>query len=90
MATKKTAKAPTATKRPQKKNSPDIKSTTGRNMGRCGKAARIQLMATASGDPSWTNDAEAAVKYEQIYTPHRMESMWEYFVRRAKKFRKSS
>ena len=54
------------------------------------KAARIQLMATASGDPSWTNDEEAAVKYEQIYTPHRLESMWEYFVRRAKKFRKSS
>ena len=54
------------------------------------KAARIQLMATASGDPSWTSDAEAAVKYEQIYTPHRLDSMWEYFVRRAKKFRKSS
>ena len=54
------------------------------------KAARIQLMATASGDPSWTSDEEAAVKYEQIYTPHRLESMWEYFVRRAKKFRKSS
>jgi L-fuculose-phosphate aldolase len=54
------------------------------------KAARIQLMATASGDPSWTSDEEAAVKYEQIYTPHRLESMWQYFVRRAKKFRKSS
>ena len=53
------------------------------------KAARIQLMATASGDPSWTNDEEAAVKYEQIYTPHRLESMWDYFVRRAKKFRAS-
>jgi hypothetical protein len=47
-------------------------------------------MATASGDPSWTSDEEAAIKYEQIYTPHRLESMWEYFVRRAKKFRKSS
>jgi len=47
-------------------------------------------MATASGDPSWTSDAEAAVKYEQIYTPHRLDSMWEYFVRRAKKVRKSS
>ena len=54
------------------------------------KAARIQLMATASGDPSWTSDAEAAIKYEQIYTPHRLESMWDYFVRRAKKLRKSS
>jgi L-fuculose-phosphate aldolase len=54
------------------------------------KAARIQLMATASGDPSWTSDEEAAEKYEQIYTPHRLDSMWEYFVRRAKKVRKSS
>jgi L-fuculose-phosphate aldolase len=54
------------------------------------KAARIQLMATASGDPSWTSDEEAAVKYEQIYTPHRLESMWDYFVRRAKKLRKLS
>ena len=53
------------------------------------KAARIQLMATASGDPSWTSDEESVVKYEQIYTPHRLGSMWDYFVRRAKKFRKS-
>jgi L-fuculose-phosphate aldolase len=52
------------------------------------KAARIQLIATASGDPSWTSDEEAAVKYEQIYTPHRLASMWDYFVRRAKKLRK--
>jgi len=54
------------------------------------KAARIQLMATASGDPSWTSDEEAAVKYEQIYTPHRLDSMWEYFVRRIKAIRKSN
>lgn len=54
------------------------------------KAARIQLLATASGDPSWTSDEESVVKYEQIYTPHRLGSMWDYFVRRAKKFRKSS
>ena len=54
------------------------------------KAARIQLMATASGDPSWTSDEEAVLKYEQIYTPHRLDTMWDYFVRRAKKFRKSS
>ncbi len=52
------------------------------------KAARIQLLATASGDPSWTSDEESVVKYEQIYTPHRLGSMWDYFVRRAKKFRK--
>src|SRR4051812_45143540 len=54
------------------------------------KAARIQLLATASGEPSWTSDEESAVKYEQIYTPHRLESMWEYFVRRADKLRKTS
>jgi ribulose-5-phosphate 4-epimerase/fuculose-1-phosphate aldolase len=53
------------------------------------KAARIQLLATASGEPSWTHDEEAKIKYEQIYTPHRLGSMWEYFVRRAKKSRNS-
>ena len=52
------------------------------------KAARIQLLATASGDPSWTSDDEAVIKYEQIYTPHRLGSMWDYFVRRVKKLRK--
>jgi hypothetical protein len=46
-------------------------------------------MATASGEPSWTSDEEAKVKYEQIYTPHRLGSMWDYFVRRAKKLRKA-
>jgi len=54
------------------------------------KAARIQLIATASGVPSWTSDEEAAVKYEQIYTAHRLGSMWEYFVRRVKALRKST
>lgn len=49
------------------------------------KAARIQLLATASGEPSWTSDEEAKVKFEQIYTPERLESMWDYFVRRAKR-----
>jgi ribulose-5-phosphate 4-epimerase/fuculose-1-phosphate aldolase len=52
------------------------------------KAARIQLLATASGEPSWTSDEETKIKYEQIYTPHRMGTMWEYFVRRARKRRK--
>jgi L-fuculose-phosphate aldolase len=52
------------------------------------KAARIQLLAMASGDPSWTSDEESLVKYEQIYTPLRLGSMWDYFVRRVKKFRK--
>jgi len=54
------------------------------------KAARIQLLAMSAGDPTWTSDEESALKYEQIYTPHRLGSMWDYFVRRAKKFRKSS
>jgi L-fuculose-phosphate aldolase len=52
------------------------------------KACRIQLLATASGEPSWTSAAEAPIKFEQIYTPHRLGSMWDYFVRRARKFRK--
>jgi len=52
------------------------------------KACRIQLLATASGEPSWTSDEEAALKYEQIYPPFRLKSMWEYFVRRAHKARK--
>ena len=51
------------------------------------KACRIQLLATASGEPSWTSDDEAPIKFEQIYTPHRLGSMWDYFVRRAKKSR---
>ena len=54
------------------------------------RAARIQLLATASGEPSCTSDEEAKVKFEQIYTPHRLGSMWDYFVRRAKKTRKHS
>ncbi|HWO41643.1 MAG TPA: class II aldolase/adducin family protein [Candidatus Eisenbacteria bacterium] len=54
------------------------------------KAARIQLLATASGEPSWTSDEEAAIKYEQIYTPQRLDSMWRYFVRRAEKMRKTN
>ena len=48
------------------------------------KACRIQLLATASGEPSWTSDDEAPIKFEQIYTPHRLGSMWNYFVRRAR------
>ena len=54
------------------------------------KAARIQLLATASGEPSWTSDEEAKAKFEQIYTPHRLGSMWDYFVRRARKERRRS
>jgi L-fuculose-phosphate aldolase len=49
------------------------------------KAARIQLLAMASGDPTWSSDEDAKLKYEQIYTPHRLGTMWNYFVRRAKK-----
>lgn len=51
------------------------------------KAARIQLLASASGEPTWSNDDEAKLKFEQIYTAHRLDSMWNYFVRRAKKAR---
>ena len=54
------------------------------------KACRIQLLASASGEPSWTSDEEAEIKYEQIYTPHRLRTMWEYFVRRARKARRGS
>ncbi len=54
------------------------------------KAAFIQLLATASGDPSWTSDEEAKIKFEQIYTPHRLGFMWDYFVRRAKKARRGA
>jgi L-fuculose-phosphate aldolase len=49
------------------------------------KAARIQILAMSAGDPSWSSDEEATLKFEQIYTPHRLGSMWQYFVRRAKK-----
>ena len=48
------------------------------------KACRIQLLATSSGEPSWTSDDEAPIEFEQIYTPHRLGSMWNYFVRRAR------
>ncbi|MDP6558568.1 MAG: class II aldolase/adducin family protein [Candidatus Binatia bacterium] len=49
------------------------------------KAARIQLLATASGEPSWSSDEEARTKYDQVYTAHRLGTMWDYFVRRAKR-----
>lgn len=49
------------------------------------KACRIQLLAAAAGDPAWSSDDEAREKYDQIYTPHRLGSMWDYFVRRAKR-----
>jgi L-fuculose-phosphate aldolase len=48
------------------------------------KAARIQLLANASGQPSWTSEEEARKKFAQVYPPHRLDSMWNYFVRRAK------
>jgi L-fuculose-phosphate aldolase len=49
------------------------------------KAARIQMLAMASGDISWSSDEESKLKYEQVYTPHRLGTMWDYFVRRAKR-----
>lgn len=52
------------------------------------KAARIQLLAAASGEPSWSSDEEAKLKFEQVYTAHRLSTMWDYFVRRARKARR--
>lgn len=52
------------------------------------KAARIQLLAAASGEPSWSSAEEAKLKFEQIYNPQRMGSMWDYFVRLARKARR--
>jgi L-fuculose-phosphate aldolase len=49
------------------------------------KAARIQLSAMAAGEPTWSSDEEAKIKYEQIYIPDRLTAMWDYFVRRAKR-----
>ena len=49
------------------------------------KAARIQLSAMAAGEATWSSDAEAKLKFEQIYHPQRLTAMWDYFVRRAKR-----
>ena len=49
------------------------------------KAARIQLSAMAAGEPTWSSDADAKLKFEQIYHPQRLAAMWDYFVRRAKR-----
>ena len=49
------------------------------------KAARIQLAAMAAGEPTWSSDADAKLKFEQIYHPQRLAAMWDYFVRRAKR-----
>lgn len=49
------------------------------------KAARIQLAAMAAGEPTWSSDADAKLKFAQIYHPQRLTAMWDYFVRRAKR-----
>ncbi len=49
------------------------------------RAARIQLSAMAAGEPTWSSDAEAKLKFEQIYHPQRLTAMWDYFVRRSKR-----
>jgi L-fuculose-phosphate aldolase len=49
------------------------------------KAARIQLLAMAAGEPTWSSGEEARIKFDQVYPPHRLESMWDYFVRRAQR-----
>jgi hypothetical protein len=43
------------------------------------------MLAMASGDISWSSDEESKLKYEQVYTSHRLGTMWDYFVRRAKR-----
>ncbi len=49
------------------------------------RAARIQLSAMAAGEPTWSSDSDAKLKFEQIYHPQRLTAMWDYFVRRAKR-----
>ncbi len=49
------------------------------------KAARIQLTAMAAGELTWSSDADAKLKFEQIYHSQRLTAMWDYFVRRAKR-----
>jgi L-fuculose-phosphate aldolase len=49
------------------------------------KAARVQLLAMAAGQPTWTDEDEARIKFDQVYPAHRLESMWDYFVRRVKR-----
>ena len=51
------------------------------------KAAKVQLLASASGEPSWSSDEEARLKIQQMYTPQRLTTLWAYFVRLAQKAR---
>ncbi len=51
------------------------------------KASRIQLLAMASGEPSGSSDEEAKLKFEQVYVP-RIDVLWDYFVRLARKARR--
>ncbi|MBI4528259.1 MAG: class II aldolase/adducin family protein [Deltaproteobacteria bacterium] len=49
------------------------------------KAVRAQLLASASGEPSWCSDDEAEAKFHLSYTGERLRPMWDYFVRRVKR-----
>ena len=49
------------------------------------KAARVHLLASASGEPSWSSDEDASLKIQQMYTPQRLTTLWAYFVRLAQK-----
>lgn len=49
------------------------------------KAIRVQLVAMATGEPSWCSDKEAELKFQQSYTGERLRPMWDYYVRRVKR-----
>jgi hypothetical protein len=46
------------------------------------KAARAQLQAAGAGALAWTSDEEALRKRERIYTPSRIQAIWEYYRRK--------
>lgn len=48
------------------------------------KACRVQLAAMAAGEPiSWSDEAEAASKRDEIWNPPLLESGWQYLRRKA-------
>ncbi len=49
------------------------------------KACRVQLAAMAAGEPiSWSDEAEAASKRDEIWNPPLLESGWQYLRRKAR------
>jgi ribulose-5-phosphate 4-epimerase/fuculose-1-phosphate aldolase len=48
------------------------------------RACRTQLMAMAAGGPRvWSDEAEVAVKRDQVWNPAQLEAGWNYLTRRA-------